>query len=779
MKFRIETVYDNKKSVAAQKKTKQTSKEVTTAVKKDVKERTNTFRAYERNRKKWAADKARADEKERMQQIISGQSLKAYIKLKYAEARARGTNTTAMNAETAQMSANAAFLSSVGYKSAGVTSGVSPKTGKRGGVHGVEMTQAEKEASDRLYEERMRRFRENQVIPGENREWDPVKGDKRGYGRSVSKSIRDTGKAAGETSERVSFMNSRFARFSIIMSGIAASLFVFQNIVRAIKAMITVIVQMESAAEKANATLGLTNIEMNNMTEYARSIGQSGFMGADEVFNRLTELEMKGYSAAEAMKMLQEELAWKESTMGEMETSLASLGGSLKELLIVLGEANKKRMVGFFDEMASAIDRVIEMRKMSLWERFIAHLENVGTLMEKYHKYFSVTGWFGINPSDLIDKINIGPQKAPMKQDTRGLEDFYGDYKPKFDPVKQRAVQKKLYDELKSKAAGYYNFKIAEIQRTAKAERNAGADAVLVAIATTERMKQLNLEAHEAKMKKHEAEKIFYDELQWKAEGYYEWKLQQIDLEFEKLKIMYGESMALTAAMEARKKQLGKEQLENSRNWLDGMKAGWNTWMETGLNAGQIVQNSTTGMLNTLGNAITDFASGAKKDWKSMAQSIINEISKIIIKMLIMLAIQKAIDMWGGSKGGTFSGGFDATSGSSAYPTDQTVSHARGGIVNSKKYFRFAGGIGMMGEAGAEAIMPLKRDSQGRLGVTAEGTAAQTIVPPVTVNIYNNTDKDTEATTESEFNGKEYIVTIWLDAYARNEGGLRDILGTK
>jgi len=42
-------------------------------------------------------------------------------------------------------------------------------------------------------------------------------------------------------------------------------------------------------------------------------------------------------------------------------------------------------------------------------------------------------------------------------------------------------------------------------------------------------------------------------------------------------------------------------------------------------------------------------------------------------------------------------------------------------IVNQPTMFRFADGVGLMGEAGAEAIMPLGRDSQGRLGVRYEG----------------------------------------------------------
>ena len=39
-------------------------------------------------------------------------------------------------------------------------------------------------------------------------------------------------------------------------------------------------------------------------------------------------------------------------------------------------------------------------------------------------------------------------------------------------------------------------------------------------------------------------------------------------------------------------------------------------------------------------------------------------------------------------------------------------------IVDKPTVFPFARGVGLMGEAGAEAIMPLERDSRGRLGVS-------------------------------------------------------------
>lgn len=46
---------------------------------------------------------------------------------------------------------------------------------------------------------------------------------------------------------------------------------------------------------------------------------------------------------------------------------------------------------------------------------------------------------------------------------------------------------------------------------------------------------------------------------------------------------------------------------------------------------------------------------------------------------------------------------------------------AKGGVVAAPTYFSAAGGLGLMGEAGAEAILPLQRGPDGALGVAAGG----------------------------------------------------------
>lgn len=57
---------------------------------------------------------------------------------------------------------------------------------------------------------------------------------------------------------------------------------------------------------------------------------------------------------------------------------------------------------------------------------------------------------------------------------------------------------------------------------------------------------------------------------------------------------------------------------------------------------------------------------------------------------------------------------------------------ANGGIVSSATPFGMRGGMGVMGEAGPEAIMPLARGSDGKLGVRGGGGASTSIVMNIT-----------------------------------------------
>ncbi len=54
-----------------------------------------------------------------------------------------------------------------------------------------------------------------------------------------------------------------------------------------------------------------------------------------------------------------------------------------------------------------------------------------------------------------------------------------------------------------------------------------------------------------------------------------------------------------------------------------------------------------------------------------------------------------------------------------AFSQGRVMPFAKGGVVSSATNFAMRGGAGLMGEAGPEAIMPLARGPDGRLGVQA------------------------------------------------------------
>lgn len=68
---------------------------------------------------------------------------------------------------------------------------------------------------------------------------------------------------------------------------------------------------------------------------------------------------------------------------------------------------------------------------------------------------------------------------------------------------------------------------------------------------------------------------------------------------------------------------------------------------------------------------------------------------------------------------------------------------AKGGVVSSPMLFPLRGGTGLAGEAGAEAILPLRRGADGRLGVAADSGGAVNVT-------FNVTAADAESFRRSE-----------------------------
>ena len=129
-------------------------------------------------------------------------------------------------------------------------------------------------------------------------------------------------------------------------------------------------------------------------------------------------------------------------------------------------------------------------------------------------------------------------------------------------------------------------------------------------------------------------------------------------------------------------------------------------------------------LIDTIGGIIGDgFMSmiegteSVKDAFKSMARAIIKELYQVLVVQQMVNAAKAAFGIpVPNANGNVFSSG-------SIQP------YADGGVVGSPTTFPMSGGrTGLMGEAGPEAIMPLKRGSNGKLGVQMEGGGATTVV---------------------------------------------------
>jgi hypothetical protein len=118
--------------------------------------------------------------------------------------------------------------------------------------------------------------------------------------------------------------------------------------------------------------------------------------------------------------------------------------------------------------------------------------------------------------------------------------------------------------------------------------------------------------------------------------------------------------------------------------------------------------------------SMIDGSKSVTEAFKDMARQIIAELYRVMVVQRLVRSISGFLPF---ADGGVFSGG------------SQVKAFANGGVVGGPTYFPMSGGqTGLMGEAGPEAIMPLKRGKDGKLGVQAEGGGNITVNQTINVS---------------------------------------------
>ena len=186
----------------------------------------------------------------------------------------------------------------------------------------------------------------------------------------------------------------------------------------------------------------------------------------------------------------------------------------------------------------------------------------------------------------------------------------------------------------------------------------------------------------------------------------------------EHVRLLRERAAALDAATEKQKK--------DSESIGEGIKGKLQEYYNSVKDLGGAIGDAVVGGLKGLEDQLTAFVTTGKANFQELAASILSDLARIALRAAIIGPITQML-------GGLFPGFKFANGG--VFAANGIVPYAMGGIVDRPTLFPFANGgtisTGLMGEAGPEAIMPLRRGADGRLGVTS----SQAGIVNVTVNV--------------------------------------------
>ena len=190
-----------------------------------------------------------------------------------------------------------------------------------------------------------------------------------------------------------------------------------------------------------------------------------------------------------------------------------------------------------------------------------------------------------------------------------------------------------------------------------------------------------------------------------------------------------------------------KAALEEAASPLGQFKKGLKELFESAMDLKTALGEFAVQAVDSFGDAFADFVTTGKANFADFTASILRDLAKIFARA----ALFKTLSMIPGvgdflgltaangavTKGmtppTTIPGGVGAMAANGlAVARNGIVPYAKGGLVTKPTLFQYkqggVGSYGLMGEAGTEAIMPLRRGANGKLGVEASGSGVGDVV---------------------------------------------------
>lgn len=231
----------------------------------------------------------------------------------------------------------------------------------------------------------------------------------------------------------------------------------------------------------------------------------------------------------------------------------------------------------------------------------------------------------------------------------------------------------------------------------------------------------------------------------------------QLDKEVtDKTSEQYIQQTAILASEQQRQldivRNAAQEKAAIEGDYTAGLKKGMMDWSANAGNVYGQVKDATTRTFDGMTGMLTNFVTTGKASFSDFAKSVLTDLSSMMIKMTMFNALKSGMNffsptgndpgqvpMFANAKGGVYS--------------SPSLSAYSGQIVSNPTMFAFAKGAGLMGEAGPEAIMPLKRGADGSLGVRAIGMPQQAAAAP---NVYITIEGGGNVNTQADQGWEEF-----------------------
>lgn len=173
-----------------------------------------------------------------------------------------------------------------------------------------------------------------------------------------------------------------------------------------------------------------------------------------------------------------------------------------------------------------------------------------------------------------------------------------------------------------------------------------------------------------------------------------------------------------------------RRMLAASRRWINGVERALRDYEDQATDSARNAEDVTLNFLRNAEDAFVSFSQTGKFEFRDLLNSMIADINRALIRENITGPISEGLNTL--IKNIDFKSIFSFNADGNAFVRGASVqAFASGGVVNRPTVFPMANGIGLMGEAGPEAILPLRRLPSGRLGVETTGASQ----PTYTVNV--------------------------------------------